>query len=231
MVRRVTLVRLLERIAGVLIGPDPAQGLLRDARFLHPTLDFTFVAPSGWRQINQPRAVGVVAPEGEAFVALEMQGGARSPADAAAAFAQQNGLRLQDAQRLRIGGHDAFHARALARTQQGEVGLSLHWIAHPAGLFRFTGAAPAARFGAWAGVLEGTARSFRALSREERASITSRHLAVARARAGESLAALSRRTGNVWSVEQTAVANGLSPTAPLPAGLAVKIAVERPFRG
>jgi predicted Zn-dependent protease len=221
----------LARIEGILLGPDPAEGVFRQDRFLHPTLGFAFVLPTGWKQVNQREAVGAIAPQGEALVVLQMQGGAARPVDAAAAFARQNGLRLENGRPVRIGGYDAYRARALARTQQGDLGLDLSWIAHPAGMFRIVGAAPAARFTAYAATLQGTATSFRGLYAEERRSIRSRHLAVVRARSGETLRALSLRSGNVWSVEQTAVANALDPSAPLPAGLSVKIAVERPLGG
>ena len=50
------------------------------------------------------------------------------------------------------------------------------------------------------------------------------------ARRGESLASLSRRTGNVWSVEETAVANGLDVNAVLSSGDRVKVAVATPYR-
>jgi len=46
----------------------------------------------------------------------------------------------------------------------------------------------------------------------------------------ESLAALGARTGNVWSLEQTAVSNGLESSARPPADGLVKIAVEVPYQ-
>ncbi|MDX1650308.1 MAG: hypothetical protein R3263_10685, partial [Myxococcota bacterium] len=70
----------------------------------------------------------------------------------------------------------------------------------------------------------------RPLSATERRSITERRLAVVAAGSGETLAALSRRTGNAWSPEETAVANALQVGDRLAAGMLVKIAVERPYR-
>ena len=49
-------------------------------------------------------------------------------------------------------------------------------------------------------------------------------------RAGESLSELSRRTGNGWSVEQTAVVNGLAPDTLLSSGQQVKVAIAQPYR-
>ena len=76
-----------------------------------------------------------------------------------------------------------------------------------------------------------TARSFRSLEPHERASLHELRLAVASARAGETLAALSDRTGNRWSVEETAVSNALAPDARLTEGELVKIARALPLGG
>ena len=49
-------------------------------------------------------------------------------------------------------------------------------------------------------------------------------------REGESLSALSRRTDSAWSVEETAIANGIPAEGRLYGGQPVKIAVEVPYR-
>ena len=50
-----------------------------------------------------------------------------------------------------------------------------------------------------------------------------------RANAGESLAALASRSGNVWQIEQAALANGVEAGATLAAGQRIKLAIERPY--
>jgi len=49
-------------------------------------------------------------------------------------------------------------------------------------------------------------------------------LAIARARAGETIDALSKRVGNAWDATETAVWNGLIPDVRLEAGQPVKVA-------
>jgi predicted Zn-dependent protease len=68
-------------------------------------------------------------------------------------------------------------------------------------------------------------RSFRALAPEDRAGIRVRRLRLAKAKAGESLADFSRRTGNDWDAQRTAIANGLFASARLEEGQLLKIAV------
>jgi predicted Zn-dependent protease len=48
---------LLQNIAGLVFGDDPAQGLVRGSRFSHPDLGLTFEAPPGFRLINTQQAV------------------------------------------------------------------------------------------------------------------------------------------------------------------------------
>lgn len=48
---------LLQNIAGLVFGDDPAQGLVRGRRFSHPDLGLTFEAPPGFKLINTQQAV------------------------------------------------------------------------------------------------------------------------------------------------------------------------------
>ena len=60
-----------------------------------------------------------------------------------------------------------------------------------------------------------TARSFRPITSEERNSIEVTRLRVETARAGEGIAELSKRSGNEWSVNDTAVYNARVRRPPL----------------
>jgi len=73
------------------------------------------------------------------------------------------------------------------------------------------------------------ARSLRPLASAERRGITGLRLAIAQARGGETLAQLGQRTGNRWSLDETAVANALPRDARLESGRLVKIALPTPL--
>ncbi len=220
----------LARLEGLLVGPDPAEGVFQESLFLHPGLDFAVGFPGGWKTSNQKTAVAAASPQQDAFLVLELQGPSGNPASAAQAFAQQHRIELLDPGPGRIGGFDAFRARAQARSQQGPLALDLTWISHPAGTFRLIGASSQNAFAGYRDDFARSAFSFRRMSGAERNGIESLRLHAVSARAGETLDSLSRRTGNRWSVAQTAVANALSADARLRAGQLVKIAVAVPFR-
>jgi predicted Zn-dependent protease len=226
-----TRAAFLRRFENLLVGPDPAQGVFRDQRFLHPGLALALDFPPGWETQNTQTAVGAIAPGRDAFVALEMQGKPVDPRAAAAQFAQANGLALTSTSAEPLAGMQAYRARAAANTQSGPVVLDLTWVAHPRGVLRFTGVSTQARYAGHASALAAVPRSLAKLSDAERAGIREQRLRIVKAQAGETLAALSSRTGNSLSLDETAIVNALTRDARLEAGRLVKIAVEVPYRG
>ncbi len=224
---RAAFLHLLE---GLSVGEDPAGGLFRGERFLHPGFGFVVDFPRGWKTRNGHSAVLAADPEGREALRLDAGEPVADPERAAAAFARSQGVQLESPQRLRIGGFPAFRAYTLLAGSGEPLALHLTWIAHARALFRFTGIAPETRAQAAFRRFDRATESFRPMTEAERSSIRERRLALVAARAGESLAALGARSGNVWSVSETAIANGLHESSALGAGQLVKIAVERPFR-
>jgi predicted Zn-dependent protease len=220
----------LKEFENLLVGPDPGQGVVRDRRFLHPGLDLALDFPGGWEVQNTASAVGAVSPQRDALVMLEMQGPPGDPQAAGAKFAQANRITLENASRERLGGIEAYHALAVANTQDGPLVLDLTWLAQPKAMLRLTGMSAQSRYRANAAPLTAVARSAGRLTPAEREGIRERRLRMVEARAGENLGSLSTRTHNVWSLEETAVANGFSSEPRLEAGQLVKVAVEVPYR-
>jgi predicted Zn-dependent protease len=220
----------LHEFEDLLIGPDPAQGVVRGRRFLHPDLDLAIDFPSGWEIQNTASAVGAGSPQRDAVVMLAMQGPPGDPRAAGAKFAQANGITLDSGSQERVGGMEAFHAFAVANTQDGPLVLDLTWIAHPKALLRIAGISPQSRYRSHAATLTAVARSVGKPTPAERDGIRARRLRVVEARAGETLGALSARAGNVWSLDETSIANGLAREPRLEAGQLVKVAVEVPHR-
>ncbi len=218
------------RLVNLLIGPDPAQGLFQEQRFLHPGLGFAIDFPRGWETQNAKTAVFARAPGGDAIFVLQTQGESGDPGAAAQRFARENQLQLGDGKHERIGGFPAHRAGAELRTEQGPAAAEWTWIAHPRAMIRLLGFSPSDRFGDHEGSFRDAARSFRSMSDRERRGITELRLRVARAWKGESLGAFSRRTGNSWSLEETAIANDLPRERPLHRDAPVKISVEVPYR-
>jgi predicted Zn-dependent protease len=216
----------LKRIEGILVGPNPDEGVFVEQRFLHPGLGFAIDFPDGWQTQNSKDAVAALAPQHDAVITLELQGGRGDPRDAAARWVQANRMQVVQSGATRVGEWNAFRVLAQAQSQQGVVAADAFWIAHPAGMFRVTGITSPARHDGWSSTFERVAGSFRPLSDADRDRARPLRLRLATARAGETLVDLGRRSGNAWKPQETAIANGIDPAEPLAAGQLVKVAVR-----
>ena len=223
-----TQAAFLERMADLPVGPPAAEGVVEGGRFLHPDLGFSLRFPQGWEVHNTHSAVYGVSPAREAVVVLELQGPGDDPA--AAAHAWIEGAPRGESGALRIGGLEAWRTRGEVPTAAGRTLADVTWISHDGSIYRLSGFVLQGNFDRWAGVFRSFPRSFRPITQAEREAVTEVRLRVVEARAGETLADLGRRTGNEWSVVETAVHNALEPARPLDEGQAVKIAVRVPYR-
>ncbi len=225
----------LQHVDGLVLGADPAEGAVQGARFLHPDLGFAVSFPMGFEIANTPSAVVAFSPSRDARFALEHAGRGDDPravADAAIArLAAEYGAEVTDAQELRTACCPAYVVRGRAGAPGGAIAGQLSWIAFGGNVYRLSAAAPIQRIEKYLDRARMMLRSFRPLTAEERESIQVDRLRLVRARAGESIAALSARSGNVYDVHRTAVANGLQPGDVLAEGQLIKIGVSEPYRG
>ena len=109
--------------------------------------------------------------------------------------------------------------------------MHLTWIAHQHRVFRVAGVAAIRDFESYRETFVRTAASFRPLRRDERERIVEVRLRAYPVRSGESLAAFINRTGGVWKVEQTAVANGIADDATPEDGFLVKVPIRQRYTG
>ena len=205
--------------------------IARGGRFLHPELGFALRFPESWEVINTRRAVGAVAPQHDAQVALEFHGPGDDPKLAAEEFlASDLGRPVRETalQTVRIGELEAVRVLGSAASPAAPLSVHLTFIAREGTIYRLTGVALGSR-DRLEGVFNNVARSFRPITPRERASIRETRVRLATARADETLTELTQRTGNTWSVQETAVLNGVFATDRLPAGTQVKIAIPQPY--
>ncbi len=62
----------LERLSGLLVGPDVRQGVFAKTRFLHADLELALDFPAGWKTANTQEVVAAAEPKGEALVSLQL---------------------------------------------------------------------------------------------------------------------------------------------------------------
>ncbi len=223
----------LDRLDGLLVGEDPAEGVVQDGVFVHPDLDLRLRFPADWHLVNSHGAVVAAPPETPLVLVLEMQEEYTDPAAAAVRYLRTNkrSLELLESGPL-AGAAVPAHQAAVHLMRGGEpLYARLFWYAHGGNIYRLQaiGTAPAfERFGT--AVLD-VAKSFRPLTPEERAAFRVRHLHVIPARGGERFEDVLARGHNVERLDQIALANGLDVGDRLEAGRRVKVVVETPYAG
>jgi predicted Zn-dependent protease len=227
----------LRALDGLVVGPDPAGGVFDGSRFVHPGLDLVLRFPEGWTLTNAPAAVVAVSPERDASIALELAGPAASLEARVRADAGARGLAAVAFDALRIGGAPAMRVVGVAPTEieaglptgPGRVALDVTWVARSDAIYRVTGRASEERFVRHAGSFLAAAKSLRRLTAPERERVRVLRLRLVRARSGEDLAALARRTGTSWTPAEIALANGLAGGGGPGGGTLVKLALAEPW--
>jgi predicted Zn-dependent protease len=221
-----TRAAFLDRIEGLVIGDNPANGVFAGRLFLHADLDLALEVPAGWKTANSAEAAGAVAPDEAAVVILQHVTTGNDPV----AGARADGLSDAQIQRLRRLQISRLPAAALTASTRDGTRVALTWIAHRAHIFRVTGACGGADWERYREVFEQTAASFRPLRLEDRERIVESRLRIRPARAGETVAQVLARGGSAWSPAQAAVANAVAPERQLEPGWPIKVAVSGRYR-
>ena len=219
----------LEHLTGLIVGDNPSEGVFRGSRFFHPDLNFTMRFPDGWRTHNSRSAVVAISPHRTAMYSLELDSENKTLEAAASAFVQERGLQVAEAKPLRIGGFAAYQITASLPGAGGSQGMLITWIQHQQRNFRIVGVTRLHTLRKYLPTFQASTRTFRHISPDARNNIRVGRLRVAIAEENESLEALSARVQNRWSIHETALANGVQPSAQFPAGTPIKVVIEEPY--
>ena len=220
----------LERVAGLPVGENPREGVVRGNAFLHPDLRFELEFPERWQVSNSPEQVVARPSGGDAFMFLDLVREARG--GSLDQVAQQNmgavGFRAVDGQRVSLDGMDAFVGTFEGDLQgRGRVAVRAAFIGSGANVYRLAGVAPPDRFGALSREFDASIRSFRRLSAREAESIRPNRLALYTVRPGDTWRGIAEgpSRGNARPT-QLAIMNGFDQGEPPQPGDRIKIVVD-----
>ncbi|MBW2542825.1 MAG: M48 family metalloprotease [Deltaproteobacteria bacterium] len=214
---------LFARLEGIVVGADPAHGVIRDNVAIHPELDIAITFPVGWPLANTRQAVGAASPEKDALlVATVAERNTSLDALLAKLEREQSGL-----------GFERFYIRDLpaARTQMSDRNrfIALTLIEYRGDVYSLLGQSAASSAARYNKLFDSTDRSFRALNAGEWQSLEETRLRIRQARAGQTAAAVMEHTGSSWSAEQIAVANAIDAEQPLGAGQLLKVGIPQAY--
>jgi len=224
----------LRRLEGLPVGPRPEGGVFDDDRFLQPDMDFQLRFPPGWSVSNSNQAVGAMSPKRDAMIYLTADQPEGDPEQAAADFVIKTGQEIPvDVARsgpVKIGQIDAWRVELEGSGRARGMSANVTFIPYRGATYRITGVAPSAAAKAYTGRMLSTTRSFRPLTREERAKISGTRIHLVTAGAGETLEEVARRSGNTWNIATIAAYNGVFTTHRFEGGELVKTARSEPYR-
>jgi predicted Zn-dependent protease len=218
----------LGKIDGMLYGDNPDQGLIRGRDFLHPALRFAFTVPDGFRLANSSQRVIARGPEGAGIIFdRAREPGARSMT----AYMTQvwaKGVTLQNVEAITINGMAAATGQVSVTGRSGQRDLRLIAIRYDkSSVYRMLFVTPPKLTESLSRPLRETTYSFRKLSAAEAAALKPWRLAIHKVRPGETAAKLAALMPFPdFRLQRFLVLNGLSESAPLPAGRTVKLIVE-----
>ena len=136
---------------------------------------------------------------------------------------------VEDSRPVKVGHIDSWRMKVTSGGGFGSVMSYITFIPYGPATFQVTAMSRAADEQKYLGRTLVTARSFRPLTEEEKASIVESALHVTTAGTGESLERLGQRVGNAWEPRATALYNGLFVDHVFKGGERVKTLRVRPY--
>ncbi|MGI8671064.1 MAG: M48 family metalloprotease [Luteitalea sp.] len=220
----------LKRVDGMMFGDNPKEGVQRGDAFLHPDLRFQLQFPAQWQVQNTPQQVVARAPDGNAFVFLQLvsQPQGRNLSDVAAADLGQTGLQYVDGGQTQINGLPAFVGTFRGQMQQmGDVVLRAAWIQHNNQIYRLAGLAPTQAYRQVERAIAGSLQSFEPMSAGDAERIRPNVIELYTARQGDTWESIaSGPSRRIVPAATLALLNGYSPQERPQSGDRLKIVVE-----
>jgi predicted Zn-dependent protease len=215
----------LKKIDGTYYWDNPAGGIFKGDTFMHPDLGLLLVFPKNWSTFNTPAYVGATDMENHrGMTYLGMADTNAAPEILGNAFVSRLKEKHQSTpdrfEKLSLNGLDAYIVTLIDNTGTEPVGIHNLWFSLNGNTFQAIGISYESDFE----LLKNSANTIRPMLEQEVKSIEVPVLRFIKAHEGETLEALSKRSGNHWSPELTAIMNNIPPHKSLGKEQLVKIA-------
>ena len=216
----------LTRIDGLIYGDDPKQGVIEGRQFIHPDLQLSFTAPSGFYMVNGTTAVSINGQSGQAQLTLAPYSGSLENYIYAAfqQIAGQNAqLRPSAIQRTTVNGLPAAYATARANSGNSQVDVTIFAYEFARDrAYHFQAITPAGR----ASVFNSMFGSMRRITTAEAGRVVPRRVDVVTVGPRDTVQSLAARMAYTDAqLDRFRVLNGLSGNATVQPGQKVKLVV------
>ncbi len=219
----------LDRLQGMVFGPNPREGYFQEARFLHPDLAFELTFPEGWKTVNQRSAVAGISPAEDAIMVLELVPDAEDPVAALRAFLAQEGMQGGRIRQAQTNGVPWARANFVATSDQGETGGVAEFLRHRDRLYRILGYGAGAQWSSYAGTVEASMGTFRTVTDRAVLGVQPWRLEVVTLPRDMTMAQFNGRYPSAVSLEELARLNRRVADEIVPAGSRLKRVVGDPL--
>ncbi len=223
--REVARASYLDRLDGMVFGPDPRDGFFEGSLFMHPRMRFRVTFPDGWQTQNQRQAVVGVNEEQNAIVQLTLASQA-TPDAAAQSFLTQEGITGSTPRRTTINRLDAVTADFQASTEQATLEGSAAFIAYDGNVYQMLGYGTTDAWRTNRDIVQRTFGSFGALRDQEALNAQPLRLDIVTIPRAMTLQEFAAQYPSEAPVEQLALINQLELDATVPAGTRLKRVVQ-----
>jgi predicted Zn-dependent protease len=209
----------LQKMAGVVFGDSPEQGVIRGNALLHEKLGLAIQFPQGWRIQNRPDRVVAISPKADALVELQQGPKSAKPLDTL-----QKGLKLDAGARYDSGKLSGYPAAFAAGAQNGKPVVVAAVVFNGTQYLIAGMAKDKPAYERERSTLRAAINSFRAITPAERQAARPYRLRLETAQAGTTMAALARQSPLGADAEsQLRLMNGLYPGGEPKPGQLLKI--------
>lgn len=215
---------LYRKLDGMVVGPNPSQGIFSGHVFMHPDLNISVTFPENWESLNVPVAVTAVEPDGKAQIFIGAEDLSGDPDSLGLSYAkilkEKYKIQLRQNESIVVNGYPGYAIAFEDLSGKSPVEVLLYWVKTDKVILNIMGMG----YPAYSRALSEAALSVRPLSNEEKAGIAAVRIRLVEAHAGESLQTVCERSENVWDLETTALMNGIRQDALLQDSMLLKIA-------
>jgi len=220
---------LYNKLDGMVIGPNPAQGVFEENLFLHPDLGIAITFPEEWDTQNVPVAVVAAQPDGNAQMFIGVENSNLKPDSLGGLFAQmleeKYNIKPDQNKPIDVNGFKGYVVSFTDLSGKAPLDIQLYWITTDHVLLTIAGMG----YASYSLTLANAAKSLRPLTANEKSNITAVRIRFVETQENETIQSFSERTGNVWDVETTALMNDIDHSSSFQAGAVIKIAKKEPY--
>ncbi len=218
---RVGRPEFLQQLGGLMFGENPREGFFKEQVFYHPDMAFKIAFPQGWPAQNEKQGVSSISSAKDAMVQLTLTPG--EPAEAAAAFARQEGVQAGRIERGNVNGYSAASLEFQVQDQQnGVLQGVVTFVKNGGTTLQLLGYTPQARYAVYRPAFAAWIRSFERLTDQRILSVQPLHLRIETLRSPATISSLARDWNSPVKPETLALLNAVSLSESIPAGSQVK---------